>query len=330
MAPNRRTKARVTQAALRDNEIPSPQSEKKVRHSSDITERLTITINGPESNNVDSDADGSALGEIPSAEEALAIRPRLDDPTTLMNGNVHPRYVGWMTKYTWSERHPLHEYLSSKEHLRLLTDERGYFDRKRVNRSLGPSGSKFWLADGPLPSKAKIPLLAHLLQVPVDEVQAAVDQERSVRQEYQSVVSSCRSLPYRLLTYEQIRAGVPCPGCGRPWVGPQNDVDSDPELWRALHAECRAGRNGYNDSPIHCMRCCGVPPASPEQLAAVLRILKDAADDRERRTQLADNVSPETSREQQGKAALRRAARIRKLEAELERLKAEEGTDSTS
>lgn len=142
-------------------------------------------------------------------------------------------------------------------------------------------------------------------------------------------MSRCRSLPYRLLTYEQTRGGVPCPGCGRPWIGPQDEVDTDPERWRALHGECRAGRNGYNDSPIHCMRCCGVPPASPEQLAAVLRILKDAADDRERRTQLANTVSPETRREQQAKTAVRRAARIRKLEAELERLKAEEETDST-
>lgn len=139
------------------NDLPAPQSENKVRHASDITERLTITINGPEANDVDSEADGSGLGEIPTAEEALAIRPRLDDPTTLTNGNVHPRYVEWMTKYTWSERHPLNEYLSSQEHLRLLTDERGYFDRKRVNRALGPSGSKFWLADGPLPSKREDP-----------------------------------------------------------------------------------------------------------------------------------------------------------------------------
>ena len=79
-------------------------------------------------------------------------------------------------------------------------------------------------------------------------------------------------MPYRLLSYDEVRAGVPCPGCGRPWVGPRDDLDRDRDSWHALHGECRAGRNGYNDGPVHCLRWCGVPPLSPEQIAAVSRI----------------------------------------------------------
>ena len=66
------------------------------------------------------------------------------------------------------------EYLTRPRHVDLLTDEHGYFDRKRVNRVLGPSGSKYWLVDGPLPTKTKLPLLAELLDAPVEEVRAAV------------------------------------------------------------------------------------------------------------------------------------------------------------
>lgn len=193
---------------------------------------------------------------------------------------------------------------------------------------LGPSGSKIWLVDGPLPTKAKIPLLAQLLEAPVDEVHAVVEEERTARSEYQAMVSGCRTMPYRLLSYEQVRAGMPCPGCGRPWVGPQDDLDRARDRWQAVHGECRAGRNGYSDAPVHCLRCCGVPPLSPEQIAAVSRIFQEAFARRESEKRLAATASPEVTRQQQEVAAAKRAKRIEKLEAELARLRAEAADDT--
>ena len=199
----------------------------------------------------------------------------------------------------------------------LLTDERGYFDRKRVNRVLGPSGSKYWLIDGPLPTKSKLPLLAELLAAPAEEVQAVVEAERFARQRYRSVLDNCRWMPYKRLTHEQVMAGVPCPGCGRPWVGRQDDIDTDEEQWRALHGECHASRNGYTNAPVHCLRCCGVPPPSPAQLEAVRRVLQGAADRREREEQVARANSPEIRLQQEEQAAMKRSKRIARLEAEL-------------
>lgn len=136
-----------------------------------------------------------------------------------------------------------------------------------------------------------------------------------------SVVDNCRWMPYKLLSYQQLTAGVPCPGCGRPWVGPQNDIDTDEERWRALHGECQAGRNGYTNAPVHCLRCCGVPPPSPAQSGAVGRILQAASDRREREEQAAQGASPEERRQQQEQEAVKRSKRIEKLEAELVRLR---------
>lgn len=61
-----------------------------------------------------------------------------------------------------------------------------------------------------------MPFLAELLDASVDEVASVVQAERQARAEYQSVLARCRSTPYQLLTYDQVRAGLPCPGCGRP------------------------------------------------------------------------------------------------------------------
>jgi hypothetical protein len=101
-----------------------------------------------------------------------------------------------------------------------------------------------------------LPLLAELLGAPVEEVQAVVDQERAARDNYRSVVDRCRFMPYKLLTYEQVVAGVPCPGCGRPWVGPQDELDRDDEQWRALHGDCHAGRNAT--AMVRCTACAAV------------------------------------------------------------------------
>lgn len=220
----------------------------------DVASRLTITVYVAEVIELRFDSEESSLGQVMSSEQALALRPQLEDPTRLTNGAPHPRYVEWIVSRSWAEQHPLSEYLTQPKYLDRVTDDRGYFDRKRVNRALGPSGSKSWLVDGSLPTKAKLPLLAELLGAPVEEVQAVVDQERAARGNYRSVVDRGRSMPYKLLTYEQVVAGIAGPGCGRPWVGPQDDLDSDDEQWRALHGDCYAGRNGYRDGPVHCLR----------------------------------------------------------------------------
>ena len=95
------------------------------------------------------------------------------------------------------------------KHLQRVSDERGYFDRKRINRVLGTSGTKYWLLDGPLPTKTKISLLAELLDAPIDEVASVAQAERQARADYQSVLARCRSMPHQLLTYDQVRAGLP-------------------------------------------------------------------------------------------------------------------------
>ena len=289
----------------------------------DIAERLTITMSGPDVIDLRSSGDINELGEIPTRDQALALRPRLDDPTRLTNGEIHPRYDQWLAEHSQTDRHPLHSYLHQQKNLHRWTDESGHLNQSAVKRALGRSGPDYWLPAGPVPTKARLPRLAQLLDAPLEEIQAVVEQERHVRQEHQAIVSSCRSLPEKLLTFEQIRAGVPCPGCGRPWIGPQNDIDTDRERWAALHGECRAGRNGYTDSPIHCMRCCGVPAPSPAQIAAVLRILQSASSDRTLQSRPTP-IPPEAELEHQRREALRRTRRIEKLEAELATLKAAE------
>lgn len=320
------TKRRAN-STIRDPSTERSSRSTESKGEENITPHLTFSVDGPTVVDLRTATEAAALGPITTSEQAAAVRPRLDDPTRLANGDFHPRYAQWIMTHSWAQQHPLSDYLSKESHLRLLCDERGFFDRKRVNRVLGSSGSKIWLVDGPLPTRAKVPLLAQLLDAPVGEVQAVVEEERTARSEYQAMVSGCRMMPYKLLSYEQVRAGVPCPGCGRPWVGPQDDLDRDRDRWHAVHGECSAGRNGYNDAPVHCLRCCGVPPLSPKQIAAVSRIFQEAFSRREGESRLAATVSPEVKRQQQEMAATKRAKRIEKLEAELARLRAEESTD---
>ena len=307
-----------------------PDRTTKQDAGTNIAPSLTITIDGPGVVGAQVDFETASVGSIIAPERARGLRPRVDDPTRLTNGALHPRYAEWISSRTWTDQHPLNEYLMLEDRLDPLVDDCGYFDRKRVSQELGPSGSKYWLVDGPLPTKAKIPVLAQLLKAPVEEVEAVVEQERLARGEYRSMISRCRMMPCKLLTYEQIRAGVPCPGCGRPWIGRQEAIDTDEEGWRAMHGECRAGRNGYTDAQVHCMRCCGLPAPSPEQLATFTRISRETADRRQREEQGVALQSPEVQRQRQEQEALKRAKRIRKLEVELARLRAEQAQDGPS
>jgi hypothetical protein len=140
--------------------VRGPETQARAATQDDVAARLTITVDGPEVSDLGANSEIAPLRPVTTPEQALALRPRLDDPTRLTNDDLHPRYVEWIVSRTWAVQHPLSEYLSKPKHLNPLTDQRGYFDRKRVNRALGPSGSKYWLVDGPLPDKTKVPLLA--------------------------------------------------------------------------------------------------------------------------------------------------------------------------
>ncbi|MHB8464250.1 MAG: hypothetical protein ACYDH6_03180 [Acidimicrobiales bacterium] len=262
--------------------------------------------------------------DVPTKDQALAVRPRLDDPTRLMNGDLHPRYVEWMARYPYADRHPFSEFLHEEERLDHLVDDHGYFDRKKVKHALGPSGPKMWVVDGPLPTKAKIPLLAQLLGVSTDELTAVVGHERDMRKKYEAMLGACRGMPYKLLTYEQTLAGVPCPGCGHPWIGPYDELDTDEPRWNEEHGDCHAGGHRLVGGRLHCLRCCGYPAVDPEVQAKVLGILVEAAERAERERSVEASRSPEAKKEQAEKDALRRAKRIKTLEAELAKLRTEE------
>jgi len=175
--------------------VPGSEAQTKAAAPDNVAARLTISVNGPEIVDLRSDSDTGTLGPFITGQQALVLRPRLGDPTRLSNGNLHPRYAEWIVSRTWAEQHPLNDYLTKPKHLELLTDQRGYFDRKRVNSVLGPSGSKYWLVDGPLPANSKLPLLAELLDVPVEEMQAIVEDERATREQFRTVVDNCRWMP---------------------------------------------------------------------------------------------------------------------------------------
>lgn len=84
------------------------------------------------------------------------------------------------------------------------------------------------------------------------------------------------------LTFEQYRAGVPCPGCGRPYIdserfdfkGTMNLSDTErvrcqaeESRFRAAHSSCNSHSHGVSGSLTkHCGKCCPMPPLSPSQL----------------------------------------------------------------
>jgi len=166
-------------------------------------------------------------------------------------------------------------------------------------------------------------VLAQLLGVSIDELTAVVGREREMRRKYEAMLGACRAMPYRLLTYEQTVAGVPCPGCSQPWIGPRDELDPDAR-WNEEHGACSAGRHSLGDGPLHCVRCCGYPAINPEVQAQIRRMLVDAAERAELERSVAASQSPEAKKEQAEKDALKRSKRIKALEAELVRLRSAE------
>jgi hypothetical protein len=83
------------------------------------------------------------------------------------------------------------------------------------------------------------------------------------------------------LSWEEYVAGVPCRGCGQPWVGKpaswvrkgtmhytdQERVEAAEQdrLFKERHPDCRAVRLGSEVGVTHCGYCCPPPPLSPGQ-----------------------------------------------------------------
>jgi hypothetical protein len=83
------------------------------------------------------------------------------------------------------------------------------------------------------------------------------------------------------LTRTEFEAGVPCRGCGEPWLDglggwppllkmiPEQraDHDREEERYRARHGECRAHRETVEGNRTrHCGYCCPPPPPSVAQV----------------------------------------------------------------
>ena len=99
------------------------------------------------------------------------------------------------------------------------------------------------------------------------------------------------------LTFEQYRAGQPCPGCGRPYIdaapfeprGTMFFSDSERARYGAeevrfkeAHPTCGSHSHGVSGSLTkHCGKCCPPPPLSPAQLDRLATLLRRPTPDHE-------------------------------------------------
>ncbi len=94
------------------------------------------------------------------------------------------------------------------------------------------------------------------------------------------------------LTWEELVAGHPCKGCGRPVFGsfehkptmqrtPDEAAlhDAEEAAFLALHPDCRTTRWTYGSTGLtHCSACCPPPPFGPAQSERIARILVEIAE----------------------------------------------------
>jgi hypothetical protein len=99
------------------------------------------------------------------------------------------------------------------------------------------------------------------------------------------------------LTYEQYRAGQPCPGCGRPYVDaepfePKGTMffsdseraryDAEKARFKEAHPSCGSHSHGVSGSLTkHCGKCCPPPPLSPMQFDRLTTLLRKPTPDHE-------------------------------------------------
>lgn len=87
------------------------------------------------------------------------------------------------------------------------------------------------------------------------------------------------------LSWKEVAGGVPCQGCGRPFLGNETR-QRDGEPWQAyrermkpIEADFRSRHLEHGSSwtvgggPSHCRRCCAPHPLSPAQIEQITQIL---------------------------------------------------------
>ena len=93
------------------------------------------------------------------------------------------------------------------------------------------------------------------------------------------------------LTRDEINAGAPCRGCGRPFFGGPDRVallhespeqriarEAEDAAFRALHPDCHAGGWTLRDGGVrHCSRCCAPPPIPEDALEKIAAIIVHSA-----------------------------------------------------
>lgn len=91
------------------------------------------------------------------------------------------------------------------------------------------------------------------------------------------------------LTFEQYRAGRPCPGCSRPYIDDEpfeskgtmyftDDerarYDAEEAVFKAAHGACGSHRHSVSGSlTTHCGKCCPFPPLSPAQIGRLSTLM---------------------------------------------------------
>jgi hypothetical protein len=87
------------------------------------------------------------------------------------------------------------------------------------------------------------------------------------------------------LSWEEFSGGVPCQGCGRPFLGDETSQrDGEPwlayrERMKPIEAEFKSGHPDHGTSwtvgggPSHCRRCCAPHPLSPVQIESINQIM---------------------------------------------------------